>query len=286
MVPGDDTGSARPQLEYACYLNVGVRRHWVVATTRPPIRAGCRHWQAWSCHEYHRVERCIAHRCRGPGAVPAAQASRSVEVVSVETRRRILIAVMLTVLTGAILAAISARRNTLRLLLDDNLEKLKVAEWAPPMIRDYLWFGVGRGAFESVFPAYKTADSNTIYSHPENFLVQWATEWGVPVTLLLVVVLMWLLRPNAWGAGGARGFGSVRRGSRPSCSECRRSRSRSAWGRHSRLRGHWSRMGERFECSRAAAGPAVGAEARRDGGGRRRVGTARSGRGLGLADRL
>lgn len=49
------------------------------------------------------------------------------------------------------------------------------------------WLGIGRGAFSSAFVAEE--GSLARYTHPENILVQWTTEWGVPVALVLLLVL-------------------------------------------------------------------------------------------------
>lgn len=50
------------------------------------------------------------------------------------------------------------------------------------------WLGVGRGAFSSAFAVME--GSRVRVTHPENLLVQWLTEWGVPVALLLLGVLV------------------------------------------------------------------------------------------------
>jgi tetratricopeptide (TPR) repeat protein len=50
---------------------------------------------------------------------------------------------------------------------------------------NHLWVGVGRGAFSSVFVAIE--GQTTRYVYPENFVVQWLSEWGLPVTLMLVL---------------------------------------------------------------------------------------------------
>jgi hypothetical protein len=49
------------------------------------------------------------------------------------------------------------------------------------------WLGIGRGAFSSAFvPHQGTLDR---YTHPENLLVQWTTEWGVLIAGLLLLAL-------------------------------------------------------------------------------------------------
>lgn len=87
-----------------------------------------------------------------------------------------------------------------RELLNDNLAKLKIVSWCAPLLREYWALGVGRGAFESVFEAYRPASGlHVVYTHPENFLAQWASEWGVPVAALALGALGWLFRPGALG---------------------------------------------------------------------------------------
>ncbi|MGD8608789.1 MAG: O-antigen ligase family protein, partial [Myxococcales bacterium] len=49
------------------------------------------------------------------------------------------------------------------------------------------WFGIGRGAFSSVFVSEE--GSLARYTHPENLIVQWITEWGVPLGLALLGLL-------------------------------------------------------------------------------------------------
>lgn len=134
--------------------------------------------------------------------VPLLREARTHEGVLSKRDRMYLIGGLASAIgAGAIFAVVAATSRTIHLLGDENLRKLRMFLWAPPMMRDYPWFGVGRGAFEGVFPAYKMAENNSIFTHPENFLIQWATEWGLPVACALVVMFAWLLRPKAWGAG-------------------------------------------------------------------------------------
>ncbi|WPB75636.1 O-antigen ligase family protein [Archangium violaceum] len=63
--------------------------------------------------------------------------------------------------------------------------------------------GLGRGAFESVFPRYQTRPVINTSTHPENGVLQLATEFGVP-GLLLLAGMLWgfgqLLRREGLGA--------------------------------------------------------------------------------------
>jgi tetratricopeptide (TPR) repeat protein len=134
--------------------------------------------------------------------LPMLRRARSAEGAgSSNDRYYTLIALALALVGGVVFAVIAATGKTMHLLADPSVRKLRMIEWAPAMMREFPWFGAGRGAFEGVFPAYKMGDSNTVYGYAENFVVQWVTEWGVPVALLVIVSLAWLLRPAAWGVG-------------------------------------------------------------------------------------
>lgn len=76
-------------------------------------------------------------------------------------------------------------------LLSENSEKLLLPVWTVPVVKDFSWFGVGRGAFESAFFAYRPRESpgNIAYTHPENFIAQWFAEWGIPVAVIGLVAL-------------------------------------------------------------------------------------------------
>jgi hypothetical protein len=114
-------------------------------------------------------------------------------------RRGIRLALGLAAGAGIVFTVLSSTSMTAHLLTDRSFKKFEVALAARPMVGDFPWFGVGRGAFESVFSAYRLGADNTVYSHPENFVVQWVTEWGLPVSIALLCALAWLLRPAAWG---------------------------------------------------------------------------------------
>jgi hypothetical protein len=82
---------------------------------------------------------------------------------------------------AVLLAWLGGSRETWHTLFDKNIEKIDVMAKILPLVVDHPFFGVGRGAFESVFPAYHFGAANVVYSHPENFIVQWIAEWGIPV---------------------------------------------------------------------------------------------------------
>jgi len=75
----------------------------------------------------------------------------------------------------------------------DVERKPSVWLWSLPMIREHALFGVGRGAFETAFPPYRGAldyDWAIVVTHAENFVVQWIAEWGAPVGVFAVVVIV------------------------------------------------------------------------------------------------
>jgi tetratricopeptide (TPR) repeat protein len=74
-----------------------------------------------------------------------------------------------------------------------GLGKLALVGRAFAFAAEHPWIGVGRGAFSSAF--LSVAGREVRYGYAENFLAQWASEWGVPITLLWIgVVLAALVR--------------------------------------------------------------------------------------------
>lgn len=131
---------------------------------------------------------------------PLALGSQKFQPRVLQRRRAGLLAVAGVVVFGLVLALLAFSPRMLNGAEDTSFKKLAMTGWVMPLISDHRWLGVGRGAFESAFQAYRIGENNLIYSHPENLLLQWASEWGLPVSLLGVVALGWLLRPRALGA--------------------------------------------------------------------------------------
>jgi predicted Zn-dependent protease len=85
-------------------------------------------------------------------------------------------------------AAFAGLEPILRRFETPGLEKLAVAARGLRLLDGSAWFiGVGRGAFSSAFVTHE--GSTDRYTHPENLVVQWTTEWGIPVAILLLLVL-------------------------------------------------------------------------------------------------
>lgn len=102
---------------------------------------------------------------------------------------------------GIFLAMLGLAHTGFSVLSEHNIEKIKLLPWLRPMVAQHWLFGIGRGAFESVFPAFKFGQANVIYTHPENFVAQWVSEWGVLVGLGGLFALAWTLRPRELGLG-------------------------------------------------------------------------------------
>jgi tetratricopeptide (TPR) repeat protein len=100
---------------------------------------------------------------------------------------------------GGVLAMLGGNSKAWAELYDKNLSKLEMVLWVKPMVRDHPFFGVGRGAFESVFPAYRATPGNVVYTHAENFVAQWATEWGLPVACAALGAFVWAFGPRRLG---------------------------------------------------------------------------------------
>jgi len=100
---------------------------------------------------------------------------------------------------GVLLAALGGTRATWAELHDKNLDKLEMVLWALPVLRDHPIFGIGRGAFESVFPAYRAKPGHVTFAYLEDFPAQWLVEWGAPVALAALLAFAFALRPSRLG---------------------------------------------------------------------------------------
>lgn len=101
---------------------------------------------------------------------------------------------------GALLAVLGGSGKVWSELFDKNTGKLEMLSWAAPLVREHPVFGIGRGAFESVFPVYRAAPGNMVFTHAEDFIVQWIAEWGLPVAIVALAALGWAFGPRRLGA--------------------------------------------------------------------------------------
>jgi len=105
-----------------------------------------------------------------------------------------------TLIAGALLAGLGGTREMWAELYDKNLNKVEMVLWVKPLLQNHFFFGIGRGSFESVFPAHRTTPGHVVYAYIENFPAQWMVEWGIPVGVLALLAFAWTLRPSRLGA--------------------------------------------------------------------------------------
>jgi tetratricopeptide (TPR) repeat protein len=103
---------------------------------------------------------------------------------------------LLFAVVGVGLSVIAAEEEAWTELSSKDLSKLDLARQALATVRHYPVFGMGRGAFESVFPAHREGADYVVFTHPENLVAQWTTEWGVVVAVGLLVALVYVSRPS------------------------------------------------------------------------------------------
>lgn len=105
--------------------------------------------------------------------------SRTVPVLAMAALAVTLVAVGLE---GSSLAReLSTRHNV--------ASKFEAAAAALPVIVSHPIAGVGRGGFAAAFVDEQGTEKR--FFHPENLPVQWASEWGIPVALALLVIVLW-----------------------------------------------------------------------------------------------
>lgn len=97
----------------------------------------------------------------------------------------VLLPVVAASVAGALIIGATWFHQDLAAMLVDRRDPLaiqaKVAAMqdAWPLILDHWWTGIGRGAYVSVYPGYKTSAIQLTFSHPENLVVQLLAEWGL-----------------------------------------------------------------------------------------------------------
>ncbi|CAN5798888.1 hypothetical protein BH11MYX4_BH11MYX4_35670 [soil metagenome] len=81
-------------------------------------------------------------------------------------------------------------------LVSREYNKYAVAKASFRLVASSPWFGVGRGGFESIFSSVREGTTYYTWTHPENGMMQWFVEWGVPLSIASVAILGWALRPQ------------------------------------------------------------------------------------------
>jgi hypothetical protein len=86
--------------------------------------------------------------------------------------------------------------------------KLSAIRGVSDLVADHLWLGIGRGSYISLFSHYKTAQTQFIYTHPENLFIQLICDWGILIgasTFLGLIYIMYrsLKRAHSYSEIGA-----------------------------------------------------------------------------------
>lgn len=75
---------------------------------------------------------------------------------------------------------------------DEVVTKLVLWKNSLKILKDFSVLGIGRGAFETVFPYYWRIESHT-FTHPESFLIQYLTEYGILIGGIIIVCIVYIL---------------------------------------------------------------------------------------------
>ncbi|MBX3260031.1 MAG: O-antigen ligase family protein [Labilithrix sp.] len=97
---------------------------------------------------------------------------------------------------GAAVLLMSAFDDTRAKFANNDLSKIDTIVNAFDLVRGSPLLGIGRGAFEATFPSVRTGTGYWVFTHPENVIAQWTTEWGVPVAVGAMAAIAWALRPR------------------------------------------------------------------------------------------
>lgn len=116
----------------------------------------------------------------------------------IDQRARALLLVGLA--AGLGLGIYSATTGVWAELTTEGTEKLTGFVDMLAVIADYPLTGTGAGAFEPAFGPHQPVASGALYSHPENFLLAWFTDYGLPLGGVTLLAALWALRPRELGA--------------------------------------------------------------------------------------
>jgi tetratricopeptide (TPR) repeat protein len=104
--------------------------------------------------------------------------------------------VLLTVLASVVAIILAQSESTNDELSSKDLSKFDLFAQAIKLCKSFPLFGIGRGAFESVFPKERLTGGNFVFTHPENIVIQWFTEWGIPISVAAFAAIAWALKPK------------------------------------------------------------------------------------------
>ena len=69
--------------------------------------------------------------------------------------------------------------------------KLELLPGFAAMATEFGWVGAGRGAFEAAWPRFADRARGDTFTHPEHAPLQWATEFGFPIAVILLLGVLW-----------------------------------------------------------------------------------------------
>jgi len=72
------------------------------------------------------------------------------------------------------------------------------------MIRDRPWTGFGLGTWSTAYPGYARYDDGSFVNQAHNDWLQWGSEGGIPLLLIMLALAAWAIRPairSLWGVG-------------------------------------------------------------------------------------
>lgn len=99
---------------------------------------------------------------------------------------------------GAAMVALGGSEQASNELFVSDVSKLQMFDHVMRMLPAVKWVGCGRGAFETVYPAFRDFGAGYVmFTHPENVVAQWTLEWGAIVGGLGLVTIAFALRPTA-----------------------------------------------------------------------------------------
>ena len=72
------------------------------------------------------------------------------------------------------------------------------------LIRERPWFGFGLATWRAEYPRFATFDPGVVANEAHDDWAQWAAEGGIPFSLLIAILTIWLAKPavtSVWGLG-------------------------------------------------------------------------------------
>jgi hypothetical protein len=113
------------------------------------------------------------------------------------------------VFAGIAMGVLASSEEAWGELADADVSKLQIALNALHLVPLFPIFGVGRGAFETVFPVVRNDTAgHMLYAHPENLVAQWSTEWGAVAAFVAAIAILVALRPRSALARSPRAAGT------------------------------------------------------------------------------